>query len=251
MKKSITLLLSVALLAAFALPGFAADPTHLMTHGDEFQDALLVGEITEAVEGYVVFDVVRTVNGKPAKSPFLLFADEMDFAVGDGILASVCYMHDNRSNGTMAYRVLKVELKQDKKIKMEVSDWDAGFLEWYVNTGENDLYGIEGSVYRRVEGSEEGQLLFDGEQWHVDSLDARYRAPEVTREPVGPMLLALRAIPLRVLLGFCAAIGLCGVVIGFGIGFVYSRECVLEVFDEFSCCFEERGGMLLNKAEII
>jgi len=224
MKKILTLLLSMVLLAAFALPGLAADATHRMTHGDDFQDALLVGEVTEAVEGYVVFDVARTVNGKPAKSPFLLFLDEMEFAVGDGILASVCYMHDNRSNGTVAYGVFKAELKPGKKVKMDPGWYDVGFLEWYVNTGENDLHSIEGSVYHRVLGSEEGQLLFDGEQWHVDSLDARYRAPEVTREPVGPMLLALRAIPLRVLLGFCAAIGLCGVVIGFGIGFVIGRR---------------------------
>jgi len=224
MKKFLTLLLSLALLGALALPGLAADGTWRMTHGDDYQDALLVGEVIEAAEGYVSFDVVRTVNGKPAKSPFLLFVDEMNFAVGDGILASVCYMHDNRSNGIVAYGVFKAELKQDKKIKMDPGWYDVGFLEWYVNTGENDLYSIEGSVYRRVEGSEEGQLLFDGEKWHVDSLDPQYKAPQVTREPIKPMLSALRAIPLRVLLGFCAAIGLAGVLIGFAIGFVIGRK---------------------------
>jgi len=224
MKKFLTLLLSFALLAALALPALAADSTYLMTHGDEFQDALLVGEVIEAAEGYVKFDVVRTVNGKPAKSPFLLFVDEINFSEGDGILASVRYLHDNRSNGTPAYGVFKAELKPDKKIKMDSGWYDVGFLEWYVNTGENDLYGIEGSVYRRVEGSEEGQLLFDGAKWHMDSLDSQYKAPQVTREPIKPMLSALRGIPLRVLLGFCAAIGLAGVLIGFAIGFVIGRK---------------------------
>ena len=233
MKKFFTLLLLFALLAALAFPGLAADSTHLMTHGDnnQFQDALLVGEITEAVEGYVVFEVVRTVNGKPAKSPFLLYESEgftepqlAEFAIGDGILASVRYLHGNRSNGSMAYRVLKVELKQDKKIKMDVNDWDAGFIEWYVNTGENDLYGIEGSVYRRVEGSEEGQLLFDGRDWHVDSLDPDYKAPEVKREPIKPLFAAFSAVPLRQLLGFCAILGLAGFAVGFAIGFFVGHK---------------------------
>ena len=224
MKKFLTLLLSLALLGAFALPGFAADGTWRMTHGDEFQDALLVGEVTEAVEGYVVFEVIRTVNGKPAKSPFLLFVDEMNFAVGDGILASVRYLHGNRSNGNVAYGAFKAELKQDKKIKMDPGWYDVGFLEWYVNTGENDLYSIEGSVYRRVEGSEEGQLLFDGAQWHVDSLESQYKAPQVTREPIRPLLALFSTQHLRLLFGGCAAIGLAGLVIGFAIGFAVGRK---------------------------
>ena len=225
MKKFLTLLLSLALLGAFALPGFAADGTWRMTHGDEFQDALLVGEVVEAAEGYVVFDVVRTVNGKPAKSPFRLAMDEApEFAAGDGILASVRYQHGDRSNGTVAYRVLKTELKQDKKIKMDPGWYDVGFLEWYVNTGENDLYSIEGSVYRRVEGSEEGQLLFDGAQWHIDSMDPQYKAPQVTREPIRPFLALFSKQHLRLLFGGCAAIGLAGVAIGFGLGFVIGRK---------------------------
>ena len=36
MKKILTLLLSMVLLAAFALPGLAADATHRMTHGGDY-----------------------------------------------------------------------------------------------------------------------------------------------------------------------------------------------------------------------
>lgn len=225
MKKFLTLLLSLALLSALALPALAADSTHRMTHGDDFQDALLVGEVIETGFGYVTFDVVRTVNGRPAKSPFRLTGDdEMKFAVGDGILASVRYMQGDRLNGSVAYGAFKVELKQDKKIKMDPGWYDVGFLEWYVNTGENGLYSIEGSVYRRVEGSEEGQLLFDGRQWRMDSLGPKYKAPEVKREPIKPLLAAFKSVPLRVVLEAFAAIGLAGAATGFAIGFMIGRK---------------------------
>lgn len=231
MKKILVLILSLALLGTFALPGLAADDTSRMMHGDDYQDALLVGKITEVVEGQVVFDVVRTVNGSPAKSPFLLFEGELfsspqlsGFTAGDGILASVRYLHGNRANGTLAYRAFKVELKPDKKIKMDPGWYDVGFLEWYVNAGEDNLYGDGDSVYRRDEGSEEGQLLFDGSQWHLDSLDPKYKAPQVTREPIKPLLSAFKSVPLRVVLEAFAAIGLAGFAIGLGMGFLIGRR---------------------------
>ena len=193
MKKFVALLFSFALLCAFAVPALAADATHLMTHGDDYQDALLVGKILEATDDDILFDVVRTVNGIPAKSPFRLekggyFDPRLEFAAGDGILASVQFTPGSKKAGTVAYRALKVELKQDKKIKMDVSDYDAGFLEWYVNTGENDLYSDGGSIYRHNFDGGGGELLFDGELWHVDSLDPKYKAPQARLVPIRSLL---------------------------------------------------------------
>jgi len=220
MKRFFALMLAGLLLCSFALPVLAASDTARMMQGDDYQDALLVGKITETVEGYVMFDVVRTVNGKPAESPFLLFEGELfsipmltEFAVGDGILASVRYLHDNRSSGSMAYRAYKVELKQDKKIKMDVSEWDVGFIEWYVNTGERFMTGNGNSVSRYDEGSTDKQLIFDGQNWLMDSLDSKYTAPEVKREPIKPLLANFTTKQVLLLFGGCAVIGLIAITL--------------------------------------
>ena len=76
MKKIYAMLFALALLSAFALPSLAADPTHRMMHGDNVQDALLVGEVIEVEDSVIIFEVMRTVNGKPARSPFHLTIDD-------------------------------------------------------------------------------------------------------------------------------------------------------------------------------
>jgi len=226
-RRFFALMLAGVVLLVFALPALAADSTWRMTHGDDWQDALLVGEVIEAEVGsnYVIFDVVRTVNGKPAKSPFRLETGdgapfERKYSPGDGILASVCYDQSNRATGFIAYGAFKVELMQDKKIKMDACFSDVGFIEWYVNTGENDLYyGMGSSTYRRTEDGE-GQLLFDGETWYLNSLDPKYRAPEVTREPIEPLVKSLiKDIPLERVLKIAA--------FGFGFGVLAGAGVVL------------------------
>jgi len=215
-------LLLLGLLAVFALPGFAADITARMMQGDDAQDALLVGKVIEVGGDFVLFDVVRTVSGKPAKSPFRLEPEgwmlqsdswaRSAFDVDDGILVSVRYAPGSRTTGTVVYRAFKVELKQDKKIKMSVNEYDVGFIEWYVNTGERFMTGNGNAVSRYDEGSTEKQLIFDGEKWLMDSLDAKYKAPEVNREPTKPLLANFTASfttkqVLSIFAG-CAAFGL-------------------------------------------
>ncbi|MDR2525820.1 MAG: hypothetical protein LBC83_06555 [Oscillospiraceae bacterium] len=223
MKKLLTLLFAAVLLGMLALPSLAADDTWRMTHGDDSQDALLVGKVLETGVGYIRFDVVRTVNGKPAKSPFRLKrtnAFTQEFAPGDGILASVRYDQGNRSAGSVAYDIAKVQLMQNKKIKMDVNAYDVGFIEWIVNTGEDRLSGNGESVYRHIPGSEESELLFDGEtkRWLLDSLDPKYKAPEVKRESIEQVLRALvKGIPREQMLQIAGIGFVCGAVFGTGI----------------------------------
>jgi len=68
MKIILALILSFALLGAFALPGLAADVTWRMTHGDDFQDALLRGHRADRGCGWAwdrVFDRPQKAQAQP------------------------------------------------------------------------------------------------------------------------------------------------------------------------------------------
>ena len=178
------------LVALGGMSASAADEIHRMTHGDDEQDALLVGKII-AVEGDdVIFNVVRTVLGTSAVSPFRLTDALEDYTVGDGLLVSVYFSDDSRAVGTRRYGEYRVQLMQDKKIRMLPSLMDYGtnspLIEWRVNVGTKDaLVPDDGCLYRWRGNSDSGykELLFDGERWHVSSLDAKYIAPEVVEAP--------------------------------------------------------------------
>lgn len=91
MKKVVLALIVTICLLAFSFNIFAADVTYRITHGDDSQDALLIGKIISVKDEYIIFDVIRTVNGTPAKSPFKLSIPHNSNAVpyheGGGILA--------------------------------------------------------------------------------------------------------------------------------------------------------------------
>jgi len=226
MKKILFLLLTLMLLGTFALPALAADNTHrLMNNG---QDALLVGEVVEVTEDYILFQVLRTVSGTPPRSPFQLNNDgsymlqRANFAPGDGILASVRFVQrDIRRAGEVQQGVFNVEVMPDTKIRMCVDDWDAGWIEWYVNTGERELAGVGERVYRNIN-FERGELLFDGEQWHMDSHDPAFRAPRARWVPFTPLLTLIFNEPsdlqLLQLLFSYAFVGISGIAIGVFIG---------------------------------
>ena len=205
MKKIAALLCALVLLGLFALPSMAACPTHHMTHGTGGQDALIVGEVLEATDEYLLIDVVRTVNGRYARSPFRLNIDADDpilertsFQAGDGILASVNFTRGNRA-GQRWHGMYRVELMQDTKIRMDVNDLDAGFVEWYVNTGQRNLFGNQSRVYRR--GSRDPEMIFDGETWHMNSLDPSFRAPSVF-----PPHFVIAMLPVVLLLVFLSLV---------------------------------------------
>ena len=229
MKKLFSLLICLALLILLALPALATDSTWLMLADmSGSQDALLVGKVIEDSDYYILFDVVRTVNGKPAKSPFQLNKAEPSapiYATGDGILASVQYFRPfTRDIGTYGYGgSYMVELKQDKKIKMDIEEYDVAVIEWYVNTGEFGRYGsYNDNFYRRKKDGSEGQLLFDGKQWHVDSLNRKFKAPQVRWEPLRPVLIGIHNMltvgQVLLLRGCVLAVGFIGCMIGFLLG---------------------------------
>jgi len=191
MKKFTLLLIALFLLSCFTVSVSAADTSWRMTHGDDTQDALLVGKVMEADGETIKIDVIRTVNGKPAKSPFTIKKNAyqnnfLQASVDDGILVSVSFATGTKSSGTVCYGLYKVQLMQDKKIKMDVNEYDVGFIEWQVNTGiKDDLFGEDGKVFRHTGGDwqTDGELLFDGITWYEDSLDPQYKAPEVKIAP--------------------------------------------------------------------
>jgi len=196
MKKLSSLVLAFLLAAFFMLTVAAGDSTHLMTHGSKDQDALIVGKVTEIADDYIMFDIIRTVSGTPASSPFKLltvdgyrYNDDIDFIVDDGILVSVKFSDTSKSAGTVVFGIYKVTLMQDKKIKMDINDYDVGFIEWVVNTGlEDSLYCEGDKVFRHTgkgDWQSDGELLFDGTVWHKDSLDPKYSAPEVAVAVIG------------------------------------------------------------------
>ena len=198
MKKAFIFMLVLLMLGLPALSVLAGDESHLMTMGIAPQDALLVGKVVDVTDEYIVFDLVRTVKGTPPEaSPFRVTktsARDVAFNAGDGILVSVQFLDEEKSTGKVMYGIYQVTLMRDKKIKMKVGDVDIGFVEWRVNTGIADyLYGQDRSVYWRETDGAEGKLLFDGTTWHVDTLDAKYTAPEVTSMTMAPTLSAADA----------------------------------------------------------
>ena len=185
MKKILMLICAALLLGMFTLTGIAGDNAHHLMHGN--QDALLVGEVLEITDEYILIDVVRTVSGQRARSPFRLLIAEInghedsmlqraDFSQGDGIVVSVDFT-GNRQTGTRQHGVYNAQLMQDGKVRINSRDSDEPWVEWYVNTGERNLFGMRGMLFRATEETQE--LLYDGETWHIDSLDPAFRAPSV------------------------------------------------------------------------
>lgn len=63
---------------------------------------------------------------------------------------------------------------------MDVNEYDVGFIEWIVNTGDDRLYA-EGNIVSRYYGDNKTEVIFDGSEWLVDSLDSKYKAPEAEK----------------------------------------------------------------------
>ena len=186
MKKFIVLIFTFLIILSSSLSVFAADTIYAVIYGFEPQDALLVGKATKITDDYIEIEVIRTVVGTPAESPFKVYKTKpshhtmdsatletpYDFSVDDGILVSVEFSFASRSSGNLIFGIYKVDLMPDKKIKMNVNDRDVDFIEWGVNVGADENLGK--SV----------KNIYNGESWNLDSLDSKFKAPEVINTSV-------------------------------------------------------------------
>lgn len=176
----------------------AYDSTWGLTHGLGCQKALIIGRVTSVSSDTINCNVIRVVNGiyLSSKATIQLSATTQNtFKKGDGVLASL----DKDNN--IAFGIFKVQVLKDTKIIMNPSDYDVGFIEWYVNTGENDnLYEDGNNVYR----NQDNQLLFDGKTWYANSLDAKYIAPyskNITPN-ITEIILCISALTLAIFIIF-------------------------------------------------
>ena len=145
MKKIAALLCALVLLGLFVLPSAASGgpPPHVwelntfLNGGDE-RHALLLGEVIEITDAYFLIDVVRTVNGRRAQSPFRLrlltsqYRTFDFFSLGDGILIAVKF--EDNSVGVSWAMPRRVQLLSDGNIRI-----DPVLTRPYINSN-NDLY---------------------------------------------------------------------------------------------------------------
>lgn len=98
------------------------------------------------------------------------------YSVGDGILVSVNFNGVKITEGTVRHGIFKVELRENKKIKMLDSGYEP-CIEWFVNTGEKTSRRDGNICYRMND--ETLEMVYDGEKWLEDSFDSKYIALEV------------------------------------------------------------------------
>ncbi len=150
----------------------AGDSTWLLCHGDEYQDSLIIGKVTGTSADKLTLNVIRQVSTsyllkwpicssvlKVSYLPGELRKEESDLRVNDVVLASIKFTDFFHESGENVYGIYKVKLMNDKKIKIDKNKLNDGFIEWFVNTGDDNGY-IAGS----------GK--------HLNSFDSKYKAPE-------------------------------------------------------------------------
>ena len=184
----------------------AGDHVTRITGNYSPQDSLIIGEISQITDKSVEIKVIRIVVGKICKTNILLQKPEgEEFEIGDEILLSANFLDNELYKCKVAWVLLKVKVKANKKAEVlfdskdSAEEYLAVELQWFVNTGK-ELIEENSDGFYCVNLLGKNELVYDTKKhkWFKDSFEKKYFAPNRRIE--------------RVLKVFLVAIGVVGLI---------------------------------------
>lgn len=178
----------IMFLLCLCLPGkkvLAGELVTRITGNYSHQDSLIIGEISRITDKSVEIKVIRIVVGKICKTNILLQKPEgEEFEIGDEILLSANFLDNELYKCKVAWVLLKVKVKANKKVEIlfdskdSAEEYLAVQLQWFVNTGK-ELIEENSDGFYSVNLLGKNELVYDTKKhkWVKESFDEKYFSP--------------------------------------------------------------------------